>query len=84
MVDESQDRMIDDLLNMSDEKLIRWTLSGSNPEAYIGQYGRLVFEMRCATKNLKATKHMMVATWAIALITLATQIALIMVTVKSH
>jgi len=84
MVNESHKNMIEGLLKMSDDQLVRWTLSSDIPDGLIAQYGRLVFDMRCAIENRKAatdmviaTARMVKATWAIALITLATQVALI-------
>jgi len=87
-VDESQANLIDGLVNKPDDELIRWTLSGQAPDGHIAALGRLVFELRCAKRNLEATtnmasatKNMVRATWAIALITLVTQIALVLMTV---
>lgn len=82
MVDESHEKMVEDLLKKTDDELIRWTCSGRQPEGYIAQTGRLIFEMRCASKSLKAATNMVKVTWAIALITLATQIALIVITLR--
>ncbi|MGA2876097.1 MAG: hypothetical protein ABSE82_11240 [Nitrososphaerales archaeon] len=89
MQNGSREKLIDDLLTMSDERLIRWTLSGEHPEGYIAELGRLVFELRFTKRNLDATanmtlatRRMAIATWAIAAITLVTQIALIMLTFR--
>ena len=82
MVDESHEKMVEGLLKKTDDELIRWTCSGRQPEGYIAQTGRLIFEMRCASKSLKAATNMVKVTWAIALITLATQIALIVITLR--
>ncbi len=89
MQNESREKLIDTLLTMPDEQLIRWTLSGEHPEGYIAELGRLVFELRFTKRNLDATtnitlatRNMAIATWAIALITLITQIALILVTLR--
>ena len=65
MVDESHEKMVEDLLKKTDDELIRWTCSGRQPEGYIAQTGRLIFEMRCASKSLKAATNMVKVTWAI-------------------
>lgn len=55
MANENRANMIEGLLRMPDDELIRWTLSGEHPEGYIAELGRLVIDLRCSTQTLKVT-----------------------------
>ena len=85
----------DDLIKMTDEELVFYALSG-DVDSYAHRIGETAMVLRNSLRNLEATKEMAkstqdlasstrnyaIATWAIALITLATQVCLIILTLK--
>lgn len=75
-----------DILAMSDDELMLWTLSGMEG-SYVHKIGETAMIMRNSIKTLKATKQLVthtkglaVATWGIVVITFLTQVSLIYLT----
>ena len=76
-----------ELLNMSDKELLERLVSElqSRYSQGLESSGRLaeaVLTMRAAIRNSAYTKHLAISTWAIAAITLITQVTLVVLTLK--
>ena len=77
-----------EILEMSDYDLMSWTLSGQE-DSYVHKIGETAMNMRSSLRVEQATrrlvdhtKRLVLATWGVVLITLATQVALIYLSVE--
>ncbi len=77
----------DDFMKMTDEELVRFTLSG-DVGTYAHRMGETAISLRNSLRNLQAaretakyTKNIALATWGVVMITLLTQSALILLAI---
>lgn len=87
---ERMTTMADDvkvLLNLSDKDLLERLVSELNARYLSGaesstKLAEAVLTMRATIRNAAYTKHLAISTWAIAVITLITQVALVILTLR--
>jgi hypothetical protein len=77
-----------ELSAMNDHDLQHWALSGG-PGSYVHEIGRAAMDMRCSLRMIEASNRMVtamrnvaLAIWGVVIITLITQIALILLALK--
>jgi hypothetical protein len=78
---------VTEILNKSDNELLEWLVSNLQHQYAAGAVGsdrlaEAVLTMRATVRNTAYTKHLAVSAWAIAAITLITQVALLVLTLK--
>lgn len=84
---EMADDKATELLNMSDQALLEWLVSDlrsgyKNGTVSSTELAEAILTMRATTQNAGYTRHLAISTWAIAAITLITQVALVILTLK--
>jgi hypothetical protein len=78
---------VTELLNISDKELLERLVSQLQARYSAGtesstKLAEAVLTMRAAVRNAAYTKHLAISTWAIAAITLITQVSLVILTLK--
>jgi hypothetical protein len=78
---------VNDILELSDKELLERLVSEIHERYLHGaesstKLAGAVLTMRATIKNAAYTKHLALSTWAIAAITLITQVALVILTLK--
>lgn len=78
---------VTELLNISDKELLERLVSQLQARYLAGtesstKLAEAVLTMRATVRNAAYTKHLAISTWAIAAITLITQVSLVILTLK--